>query len=268
MLPIGLSSAIVFAPAAWCVFESRGLHRKATPLEISCLLTAAFVALLVIRPVWLAYALSHMPLLRSTRFPVREVFLFLFFVHVWIALRPVTVSRRAQWTTKLVGVAIYLASLAPFRTAEVIPLPLERYLLRSGEGEAYWRRVRALLPADASFVPMYDTRMSGKTGLWKIPWMLLGAGNYPALVEVKSESGYVVPGMKGSDLHGAKPREAFGIFSTGDIARLQAGDPNLRFLVITSVSPVRIELRDGKRRIPLTVPPLPPISEEGELLTN
>jgi hypothetical protein len=258
-IPTGLSSAIALAPAAYWVFHSLGARRKPTPTEIACVVTAAFVALCVVRPDWVAQFFSRIPLLRSTRMPFREVFAFLFFIHLWIALRPVTVSPLLLHATTLAGLLFYLGSLALFRPPAITPMPLDRMLLISGKADRYWAEVRVLtqgngllLPVIFGKIPVADRSL--------VPWSLMNAYNYPALSGIPSRSGYIIRDMIGARYAGTEPLGPIGCFYQRDIALLRRADPQLRFIVLRSLEPVRIELWDGSRRVPLPVPPLPRVS--------
>lgn len=254
----GISSAIACCLASWCVWHSRS---SGGSLGRSCLLTALLVALFVVRPPWLASLLSQIPLLRSTRIPFREVFLLVFFLHLWIAMRPVTAHRIWRRFSYALGVLFFLFSLVPFRPPVFTPFPLDRRLLFSGAYEPTWQRVRELMPPESAFVPVLAVDVpTAKTP--QVPWLLLGAYNYPAFVEVPSKSGYVIKGMEGMTLHGIAARGPMGTFRERDIPALHRADPNLKFLVLTNVRPLRIEWRDGQRRVPLPVPALPPLSSD------
>lgn len=260
-VPNGLSSAIVFTPATLWIFHSLNARRKLTPTEIAFGVTAAVVALCVIRPLWLTQIFSAIPMLRSTRIPFREVFAFLFFVHLWIALRPVGASRLIVQATTLIGILIYTVSLGLFRPPAFTPMPLDRQLILSGEANAYWAKVRAvaapgrglILPVIPAKIPVPDRAV--------VPWTLMNAYNYPALSGLHSRSGYVIRNMLGSRYAGTQPLGPIGCFYLKDLPRLRAADPNLRFLVLRSTDPVRIELWDGARHTPLPVPDLPRVSE-------
>jgi hypothetical protein len=259
-VPRGLSCAVACTFASWCIFHSWGARKKWSPLEIACIATAALTALFIVRPHWLTEILSHLPLLRSLRFPFREIFVFLFFVHLWIALRPVTIPRLWQRFTIALGIIFYAMPFFIFKPPAFTPYPLDRHLLRTGEGERYWKKVRPLLQGKP-FVPILEPHIATE---WtpSVPWLLLGAYNYPSLIEVPSKSGYVIAGMTGLYLNGVKARGHVGSFRPADIPRLRAAHPDLKFIVLKQIRPLRIELYDGARRIPLPAPTLPPLTQD------
>lgn len=254
----GISGAVACCLASWCVWHSRSWGGT---IGRSCLAAAALVALFVVRPPWLAAFLSHVPLLRSTRIPFREIFVLVFFLHLWIAVRPVSARRVWPRFSYALGAIFFGFSLVPFQAPVFTPFPLDRRVLFSGEYETTWRRVRELMPEGGAFVPVLAVDVPTER-VPQVPWLLLGAYNYPALVEVKSKSGYVIKGFEGRILHGVAARGVMGTFEERDIAALHHADPNLKFMVLTNVRPLRIEWRDGRRQIPLPVPTLPPLSRD------
>lgn len=249
-LVFGTSSAIASCAAAWAIFDSWGARRKFRNWEISCLVAAAIVGLFVVRPSWLTLILSYLPVLRSTRLPFREVFALLFFLHLFIALRPVALKPRLRYATWSVGIAIFLMSFAVLPPPYFTPFPLDRQLILSGQYQNHWRKVRALMGPNASFVPVLARDIPFED-VPKVPWILLGAYNYAALVEVPSQTGYVLRGMNGQVLHGAQARPILGTFLEKDIAVLHQADPNLRFLILESVEPLKIAWSDGEKRVVL-----------------
>lgn len=259
-VPDGFSSAIILTPASYWIFHSLGARRKLSPIEMSCVATAGLVALCVIRPPWLANIFSVLPFLRSTRLPFREVFAFLFFVHLWIALRPVAVSPLLVRLTTIVGVLFYTLSIVIFRPPTFTPMALDRYLILSGGAEAYWQKIRPIIARGKGLlIPVVKSRPWVPDRSW-VPWTLMNAYSYPALSDLKSRSGYTIINMKGSGYAGAETFGPLGCYYTKDLPLLRAADPTNRFFVLQSVSPVRIELWDGAKRIPLPVPKLPRVS--------
>lgn len=279
-IPNGLSSAIVLSPASYWIFHSWRARAKINAIERACLLTAALVALCVIRPDWLSTLFLQIPLLRSTRVPFREIFIFTFFVHFFIALRPVSLSPMGVRLSTATGVLCCLISLALFRPPAFTPMPLDRQLILSGEADKYWAKVRKItqgkraVPIVEGIVGPYSAPGATPEERRKLvrgtrvkdraltPWSLMNAYNYPALSGIRSQSAYVISGMHGSVLHGVTAESPIGLFFLRDVPKLRKSDPELCFFVLRSTNPVRIEWWDGDKRIPLPVPPLPRVSED------
>ena len=259
-LPDGISSAVVLAPAAYWIFHSVGARRKLGSTEWACVATVAFVALCLVRPPWLSSVFAHVPLLRSTRMPFREVFALLFFVHLFIALRPVALSRIGVVATTSVGILFFVVSLAPFRPPAFTPMPLDRRLVLSGEADKYWAEVRKIVPAQTRSVPVIASDFYVPDRV-DVPWSLMNGYNYAALSGLNSQSGYVIRGMGGERLHGITPLKPIGVFLEGDIPALRRADPKLSFFVLRSRHPVRIEWWHGAEKTPLPVPLLPRVKQ-------
>ena len=258
-LPNGISSAIVCTPASYWVFHSLRARRKLQSAEIACLVTAAFIVLCVVRPPWLSTVFSLVPLLRSTRIPFREIFAFLFFIHLFIALRPVALPRIALLGTNAIGALFYTVSLVLFRPPAFTPMALDRMLLISGQAEPYWAKVRPMMPRGARMVPVIPNNFQYIQRV-EVPWTLMNAFNYPAASGIGSATGYVIRGMSGERLHGVRPLGPIGAFYERDVPQLRKADPKLCFFVLRSRNPVRIELwtPQGKRMLP--VPTLPRVN--------
>ena len=250
-LVYGTSAAIASSAAAWMVFHSIGARKRISSWEISSLIALATVVLFVVRPLWLTSLLNHLPLLRSTRLPFREVFALVFFLHLFIALRPVGLPVIWQRATGAVGLAIFLLSFAALPPPYFTPFPKDRALLLSGSYQAHWNQVRALMGPNGALVPVL-ARPIPFDQVPRVPWILLGAYNYPALVQVPSQSGYVLRGMNNQTLHGIEARPILGTFLEKEIPALHRADPNLRFLILKSVEPLKIVWSDGENEVVLT----------------
>ena len=240
--------AIASCAASFLVFH--GLHFKKRPSSWEWLVLSLLLGsiLFVVRPQWLSLLLLETPLFRSLRWPFREILLFQFFVHLWIASRPVSLSPRLCRATAIIGIAIFLL---PFFLSErpptLSPMKLDQKLVVSGQSEAFWRQIKSELGPQNRIAGAASPKMLIEN-LAKFPFSLLGGFNYPALYEVPSVSGYWIMGFKGNAALGERPYEHYGIFAPEVAARLKAKDPHLKVLTLISLEPLKIEISDAKSK--------------------
>lgn len=246
----GLASAA----ANWGVFASRKV--RWTRLQIAIVALVGLVMLFVSRPGWLDAIVIQIPLYRSLRWPFRELFVLVFLSHLWIALRPVTLSRFAFLSTTGAGVALFLLSFAIVPPWSFSMLPLDRQLLMSGQASAYWKQVKPLIGEGNRMFCMVSPAGT-KDHEKEIPYSLLGANNFPALFGVPSISGSTAPGFSQLKSEEDVPHGFGGTYSPEVGKRLLAKNAHLRALHLVSVRPLRIDLcsQDGCQTLPTPLTP-------------
>lgn len=213
------------------------------------------VALFVMRPLWLEQILHALPLFRSLRWPFREIFVLLFWVHLWLALRPIQTTPRATFALNCLGVSVWAMSLGTVTVWSFSPMRVDRNLVMSGGARAYWQHLAARFGPQDQFIVIADPKDSRRE-FKLMPFSLLGAYNYPALFGVRCASGYTVMGLADLELGGRRPNHRSGTFSRADGAALLARYPHLKALELVSLQPLRIDFRDGQKREHLVLPPL------------
>ena len=247
---------IVCCVAAFAVFHSIGARKKQSPLEWAFGLTALLTVVFIVRPPWLSALLSHIPILRSLRIPMREVLAFGFFIHGWIALRPVALKPPLRRASLVVGAALFATSFISLGPPSFSNMERDRRLLFSGQSARFWDSLRPQLQ-NRSYVPAIEVPIPLlNANLDRVPWSLLGAYNYAALFGVPSRSGYYIPGLVPQEA-GAQPlRAVMGIYDLESARRLQKKNPEVVILSLTSLDPPRIDWIDGSQRRTLTLPPM------------
>ncbi|MDF2439247.1 MAG: hypothetical protein JWN98_231 [Abditibacteriota bacterium] len=258
-LKIGLGYAIASCAAAWSVLHSWRAPRR-HGVEVLCLAMIVPLALLIARPAWLTEIVSQIPLLRALRFPFREVYLWLFWIHLWIALRPVTLKRPAVLATTSIGVVIWAASLFSFGPPSFTRMSLDRHLLLSGKADAHWERLRHEFPRGTRFVPAMSPRLM--SGAWReYPFSLVGAFNYPALFEVPSQSGYAILALSIAREKELLVPGPSGIYRPEVARQMMRHNPHLKVLHLASLEPPRLELWEHRggaiQSRPIALPPIP-----------
>src|SRR5260221_2035251 len=139
--------------AAWCVFPAV-LSRAPWRCPEGLCLALAFVAVgLICRPVFVGQMMQHLPLLRSMRWPFRELVQFQFFFHLFILLRPITWSRRVRFLLMLVGSTVFVLPMLPFPVTPTFNLiSLDLQVILSGKLDPYWSHLRTMFKPEDRFV--------------------------------------------------------------------------------------------------------------------
>jgi hypothetical protein len=234
--------ALGSSAAAWCVVARVRFQPKRTPLEWLLLLLLALTALVVCRPVWVSDIMVHLPLLKAMRWPFRELLQFLFFLHLFFVVRAPGGPPRTYRLLALFSVGIFVAPMLAYEVPPTLnTMATDRALLFSGGFDDYWKKVRPLFqPGDrvAVLIPLklYDNERFDE------PFSLLSAFNYPCLTGVVSASGYSQT-PPSNQLYCRTPVVYhFGAWAPEQKAALLAERPDLKFITLESLNPVRLSL--------------------------
>lgn len=229
--------------------------RSAVALQDAAVAMIFVTALFIMRPFWMGQVLHALPLYRSLRWPFREIFVLLFWAHLWLALRPVQMGQRATRMLNATGVAVFLASLVGTKIWSFGTMRADRNLVMSGQAQRYWARIAKRLGPHDQLISIVD-RVVGPKRFDEMPFSLVGAYNYPALFQVHSLSGYSALGIYNITIDGRKPNHWSGTFSRRDGEALLAKHPRIKALELVSLHPLCIDFREGTRREHLVLPPI------------
>ena len=231
--------------AAWCLVAALAGRGKWSVMEQVLLGLLLLIWLMVCRPDWVSAIMARLPLLKSLRWPFRELLQFQFFLHVLLVVRRPGFSPRGRLRLALFGSAIYLVPMLSYRLPPTFnSMTLDRHLLFSGGFDSYWSQVRPLLKPDdrlAVIIPFQlycDDR-------FEEPYSLLSTYNYSCLTHVINVWGW--SGTPPNDQlftrnHAFYP---FGAFRPEQKAALLAERPDLKFITLESLDPLRITLSSG-----------------------
>jgi hypothetical protein len=143
---------------------------------------------LVSRPDVVGEVIHHLPVLSSLRWPHKEMFLAVFWLHL-MALRGTQASARLQAVAAGYGVAVWALPLLLAGMPSLNEHALSRALYLSGEARRHWEAVRALNPP--ILAPALEDDVAEDVARYpEIPWILLGSHNFPAWAGVRSWTGY------------------------------------------------------------------------------
>jgi hypothetical protein len=240
------AAAMGASAAAWCLVAALASRAKWRGLEVVTVALMVFAALMVCRPVWVAEGMMHLPVFRSMRLPFREFLQFLFFLHLFLLVRPPGLPARARRMIALGGACVFIAATGYDWPPTFNPMNLDRQLILGGGAERWWKEVRPMLqPGDRLVVILPPEVFEG--GRFDLAYCLLGTFNYAVPAGVVNASGYS-PTVPRDQLYlKTEPGYYFGAYTPDQKAAVLAERPNLRFLTLESWHPLKITLssRDG-----------------------
>jgi len=243
--------------AAWCLVAAIVSRAKWQGLEVVTLGMMVLTALMVCRPVWLAEVMLHVPVLRSMRLPFREFLQFVFFLHLFVLVRPPGLPARVQCWVALFGACFFIVTTGYDWPPTFNPSNLDRQLILGGGAERFWKQLRPLLkPEDRLVVILPQEVYIG--GRYDRAYSLLGTYNYAVPAGVVNASGYS-PTVPSDQVYlKTVPAYFFGAYTPDQKAAVLAERPEVKFLTLESWEPLKITLssRDGPT-IDLT-PHVPP----------
>ena len=233
--------------AAWCLLPTFISRAKWRGLEAASLGMVIFIAIMVCRPRWITEIMMHLPVLRSMRWPFRELLQFLFFLHLFLLLRPPGSTKLLRQTFAFFGTGLLVIPMALYLFPPTFNcMDMDRRLLLSGEFDQYWAKVRPLLkPTDrvAVLIPLAIYTQDR----FEEPYSLLATYNYAALAGVINASGYSQTAPRDQLYTKTYAYYPFGAFVPEQKPALMKELPDLKFMTLASLRPLKITLssRDG-----------------------
>lgn len=237
--------ALASCAASWLVLAAIVPRRRNRIWDIYLGVAAVSLAILISRPEWLAAVFFHLPLVSSMRWPYKEVFLFLFVLHLWAAKGSLL---DPKWTAMLamVGTIFFLVPFITFGAPSLSAPSKSRELVLSGRAADFWAKVRPMMDPSTKIVPvMADDLLYDIPVYLKTPGPLLGSHNFPALFRIPSWSGYSATMPR--KIFARKPGAAnvFGVYSMSDKPQLMA-IPGLTLIEMRSLNPLRMVAVESK----------------------
>jgi hypothetical protein len=239
--------ALGSSAAVWCLLPAVASRAKWRAPEVISVGLLIFGAVLICRPLWITQVMMHLPLFRSMRWPFREFVQFQFFLHFFLLIRPPGLSAVARRASAVFGATVFIIPLLLFRLPPTFnAMTWDRELIISGGYEQYWAQVRPLLkPTDriAVLIPLNvyeDDR-------FEEPYSLLGTYNYAVLADVVNTWGYSPTAPRNEVSTKTYAFYPFGAYNPNQKADLLAEMPDLKFITLEQLYPLKITLssRDG-----------------------
>ena len=236
--------AVGSCAAAWCLLPALA-GKKWSRLDILLLGLIAFITLLIIRPTWVSWVMIHLPLVKSMRWPFREFVQLQFFMHLFLLVRTPGFTRRVRFLVALLSLALYVPPLLLHQPPTFNQMRDDRSLLLSGDFATYWQNVRGLLQPDDRVVTIIPPEIY-LDQRFEIPYSLLDTYNYPGLTRVINVWGYsqTVPENK-LYVH-TFPLYVFGAYTPAQKPALLTERPELKFITLESLKPLKITLSSSK----------------------
>jgi hypothetical protein len=231
--------------AAWCLIPALASRARWRGLDLISLGLLLFGGLMVCRPRWVTEIMAHLPVLKSMRWPFREIVQLQFFLHLFLlirrpGMRPRVRRLTALFSSSLMVLPLFLYLLPPTLNA----MTMNRELLFSGDSERYWEHVRLLFkPGDrlAVLIP-YDFYVQDRI---ERPDCLLASYNYACLARLVSVSGYSHTAPLDEIPLKTEPFFPNGAFEISQRTKLIREDPHLKLITLESLQPLRITLSSG-----------------------
>ena len=239
-------AALGASAAAWCLLPALISRARWRGLEVVSLGMMLAAAVMICRPVWIAEIMLHLPVLHSMRLPFREFMQLLFFLHLFLVIRPPGLPPHTREMVALSSTCFFIATTGYYWPPTFSPCNLDRQLILGGGAERWWNQVRPYFKPDDRLAVILPQNVY-VDGRYDRPYTLLCAYNYAAIAGVVNVSGYsvTIPGDQ-LDLK-TEPTYYFGAFSPDQKAALLAEKPNLKFITLETWHPLKITLssRDG-----------------------
>jgi len=234
--------------ASWCFIPAIFSKAKWSFLERLTLSLTALAVLLVCRPIVISEFLQHVPILKSMRWPFREMVQVQFFFHFFILLRPVTCLPRVRFLTAVSSSAAFTLGMLLYPcTPTFNDMPLDRQIILSGKLEPYWAQVRTFFKPGDKFVILIP-RAPTQTDSMYVPFSLIGAYDYPMIARVVCGSAYSQTVPKDQYYVRTVPLlSPWGAYSINARDALLREHPDLKFITVESIEPLKVTLssRDG-----------------------
>lgn len=257
----GLSYTLFAAACSWWALPCLVAASRRFPLpdwNLAALAGIVFTVFLASRPAWLENIFHFLPFIRSARWPFRETFLLVFFLHLWMACHAEFIPKIWLVRSLVPGVALLAASLVFFEPDALRFHQTDRRLLFSGTAEKHWTRYKNGAPPGVMIIPVLDPRLMAEREK-DLPLSLLGSNNYPAYFEIRSITGYSsTPPVSALPL-GDRYSHSLGYVPSGWAPFLQkeATGPTA-VSRIESLDPLRVVVEDRNQRVSTLV-----VSPEG-----
>jgi hypothetical protein len=227
--------------AAWCVFPLVCQRRSWTLLEAGCGLLIALLALMVIRPIAITEFMAHVPILRSMRWPFREILQLLFFFHLLLVIRPWAGSVVFQNRLACCSFALFALPLLFTKPLSLNSLDEDRAAILSGRGDLFWTEVKAQLRPGDEIATVIDPDVWYKS-LGKVPYSLTGTADFPAYFRVVCLSGYSQTTPLDQLAVPVRPYFWFGAYDPTQVPLITQGRPWLRIITVTHFEPLQMTL--------------------------
>jgi hypothetical protein len=255
LIPFPRIPTLLACAAAWCLFPAVLNLRRWTLLEGSCAGLVLLLAILVVRPIGISEAMLHVQILRSMRWPFREIMQLLFFLHVFLVLRPAAGSFAFQNRVAWISLVLFVLPLFYSWPLSLNPLLADRQAVFSGQGDRFWTQVKLHLRPGDKIATVIDP------DVWlhsqnEMPYSLTGTADFPTYFRVPAISGYSqTPPLDQLPIP-LKPYYWFGAYAPDQVPALTKDHPEIRIITVKSTDPLTLQLSAPAGGPPIDLTPL------------
>jgi hypothetical protein len=194
--------------------------------------------------------LTELPLVRSLRWPFREIAVLNAITHL-LAVLCLTPQLQRVFRLGAVASAPLAAAFLFFPAPTFNPLELDREMIVSGKAAAFHQELARIYGHGRRTMISADPRLVlNQPEPEPLPFAALGSHNYAALSEMVGVAGYsaTVPDWAWPSDDYSDPMHWGGIYSPQQAEEIIADDPTLLRLTLRSVDPLLVEAARGNER--------------------
>ena len=234
--------ALASCAAAWCILPAMASRRSWRDLELVVLGLMILIIFLVSRPMWIIHIMERLPVLKSMRWPFRELLQFQFFFHLFLLLRRPGFTPVIRHALAVLGLGLLVIPLLLYRLPPTFnAMAWDRELLLSGGFDQFWTKVRPLLQPDDRVVTLIPMRLYSDDRFQE-PYSLLAAYNYPCLTQVIGTGGWSQTTPAGQLYLHTQVDYPFHAFVPEKKAALLKEHPDVKFITLVSLRPLKLTL--------------------------
>lgn len=216
--------------------------RRWSRLEFGLIGMLLMIGLFITRPVVLQHVLDQLPLLRSLRWPFREVANLNFVLHTMALLNLTAFSHPRVRMGFVIGAAMF--GVAVFGAPPTFnPMHIDRELVIEGRPQAFWAQMKTHLGERPHIIvsgPLFFTY--GKA-MQFVPFSFLGAYNYASMLGIVNHSGYSTTQTGTLGMTEPAPYHLGGIYHPGDAEEICRAHPELTHVSLLQIKPAGFLIR-------------------------
>lgn len=248
--------ALGFFVASWFLFPAVAARRRWRAIEVLMVALWALVLLVMARPAWLGRLFLAIPFLGAIRWPFREMYVAVFFLHVLLALRLPALPRARALALGAVGVAILGLSLVPAGPPSFNPMGRDRHLLFSGKADAFWKDLAARVDLSGGYLPVAPAELVFLKNGQRFPHGLVGSYDYASLRAVRNLTGALAAPPRTVTEAAPIPYHWAGIYAPSDLEALRRWAPRAAIVQVHQLQPLVITVETNRHAVALAPPQL------------
>jgi hypothetical protein len=167
---------------------------------------------------------------------------FIFFLHLFLVLRVPSCTPRSRFVIALFSTVLMLYPLFLFMVPPTFnTMNMDRDLLFSGGFDRYWAQVRPLLQPGDRIAVLIPGKIYADDRFQE-PYSLLSTCNYSGMTRIINIRGYSPTAPSDQVYTRTVSYYPFGAYLPGQKAALLAERPDIKFITLESLKPLKISL--------------------------